>query len=66
MLKRESGNLVYPIDSIYVSRLKKNLVSVWTLENKVYEVIFGKVEDLLKSLNCEATKRIGVRMKQGE
>jgi len=49
-------------DVLYVPRLKKNLVSVATLEDKVYDVIFSRGKAYPKHLDFGAVKQIGVRV----
>lgn len=54
--EREFGSPLHFKDVLYVLGLKKNLVSVSTLEDRGYEVIFitGKAD--LKPLNSRAMK----------
>lgn len=60
---RESGNPLQLKDVLHVPGLKKNLVSVSTLEDKGYDVIFSRGKAYFKHLESGAMKQIGVRMK---
>ena len=40
--QRESGNPLHLIDVLYVLGLRQNLVSVATLEDKGYDIIFSR------------------------
>eukprot|EP00253_Pinus_taeda_P034092 PITA_34092 len=48
---------------MYVPGLKKNLVSVATLEEKGYNVVFNKGKAFLRHIATGQTKRIGIRVK---
>lgn len=61
--ERESGNSLLLRDVLYVPGLTKNLVSVATLEDKGYDVIFNRGKAYLKHLAFGSMKQIGVRMK---
>ena len=50
-------------DVMYVSGLKKNLVSVTMLEDKGYDVLFYKGKAFLRHIDTDQTKRIGIRVK---
>lgn len=59
-----SGSSLHIRDVLYVPSLKKNLVSIATLEDKGYDVIFNKGKVYLKHLVSGCKKQIGVRMKK--
>ena len=50
-------------DVMYVSGLKKNLVSVAMLEDKGHDVVFSKGKVFLRHITMGQTKRIGIRVK---
>eukprot|EP00253_Pinus_taeda_P030288 PITA_30288 len=60
--KREFGSSLHLKDVLYVPSLK-NLVSVATLEDKGYNVIFNRGKAYLQHLASKCKKQIGVRMK---
>jgi len=60
---RESGSPLHLNDVLYVPGLKKNLVSVATLEDKGYDVIFNRGKAFLTHLAYGALKKIGARVK---
>lgn len=59
----ESRNPLYLRDVLYIPGLKKYLVSVATLENKGYEIIFSKGKAYIKPSISLAAKQIEVTMK---
>jgi hypothetical protein len=61
--ERESGKPLYLGDVLYVSGLKKNLVSISMLEDLGYEVFFRKGKVLMKPPNSKTLVQIGVRAK---
>jgi len=61
--QREHGAPLTLTDMMYVSGLKKNLVSVVMLENKGYDVVFSKGKAFLRHIAKGYTKRIGIRVK---
>ena len=60
--QRESQPIMLVRDVIYVLRLKKNLISVSTIEDKGYEVVFhdGKVLMYPRGSNITSSKVIRV------
>eukprot|EP00253_Pinus_taeda_P021438 PITA_21438 len=60
---REHGVPFTLTDVKYVPGLKKNLVSVATLEDKGYDVVFSKGKAFLRHITTSPTKRIGIRVK---
>ena len=61
--QREHGSPITLTDVMYVSGLKKNLVSVAMLEDKGYDVVFNKGKAFLIHIAIGQTKRIGIRVK---
>ena len=61
--ERESGKPFILKDFMHVPRLKKNLISVATLEDKGYDFFFSEGKDFLRSKATGETQRIGVRVK---
>eukprot|EP00253_Pinus_taeda_P021932 PITA_21932 len=61
--QREHGAPVTLTDVMYVSGLKKNLVSVAMLEEKGYDVVFSKGKAFLRHIAMGQTKRIGIWVK---
>jgi len=61
--EREFESPLHHRDVLCVPRLKKNLVSVATLEDKVYDVIFSRGKANPKHLDFGAVKQIVVRVK---
>jgi len=58
--QREHGAPLTLTDVKYVPRLKKNLVSVVTLEDKGYDVVFSKGKAFLRHIAMGQTMRIGI------
>lgn len=50
-------------DVMYVSSLKKSLISVCMLEDHGYDVIFRKGKDFLRHISIGQVKHIGVHVK---
>jgi len=61
--QRENGVPITLTDVKYVPGLKKNLVSVATLEDKGYDVVFSKGKMFLRHIAMSETKRIGIWVK---
>lgn len=61
--QRELGNSLHLRDVLYVPRLKQNIVSVVTLEDKGYDFIFNIGKDYIQHLAFVCKKQIGVRKK---
>lgn len=61
--ERDSGSSLHLEDVLYVLGLKRNLVSVTTLEDKGYDVIFSRGKAYLKHLTYGCKKQIVVRKK---
>eukprot|EP00253_Pinus_taeda_P014978 PITA_14978 len=61
--QREHGSPLTLTDVKYVPGLKKNLVSVATLEDKGYDVVFSKGKVFLRQIATGQTKRIVIRVK---
>lgn len=58
--ERESGNPLYLRDVLYVPGLRKNLVSVSTLEDKGYGITFSKGRVFIKSSTLSWLRRLGL------
>eukprot|EP00253_Pinus_taeda_P029115 PITA_29115 len=63
MFHREHGSPLTLTDVKYVPGLKKNMVSVAMLEDKIYDVVFSKGKEFLRHIAIGQTKRIGIRVK---
>eukprot|EP00253_Pinus_taeda_P024256 PITA_24256 len=61
--ERDSRSSLHLKDVLYVPSLKKNLVSMATLEDKGYDVIFSRAKAYLNYLASRSMKQICVRMK---
>ena len=61
--QRELGSPFTLRDVMYVSGLKKNLVSISMLEDRAYDVIFSKGMSFLRHIATGYVKRTGVRVK---
>ena len=60
---RESSSHLHLTNVMYVSRLKKNLISIARLEDRGYDVVLSKGKSLLKNVSTIQVKHIGVRVK---
>ena len=62
-LQLESNDLLHPNDVMYVPGMKRNLISISTIEDKGYRVTFayGNVLSWHKISSMNTTKLIGVR-----
>ena len=60
VLQSKHGAPLTLIDVNYVPGLKKNIVSVTTLENKGYDVVFSKGKVFLRHISTGKTKRFGI------
>lgn len=61
--QRESGNLLHLRDVLCVLGLRQNLVSVATVEDKGYDIIFNRSKAYLHHLAFGCKNQIGVRVK---
>ena len=61
--ERESGKPFVLKEVMHVPGLKKNLISVATLEGKGYDVVFSEGKDFLRSKATGEAQRIGFRVK---
>ena len=61
--EREHGAPLTLTNVMYVSGLKKKLVSVVMLEDKGYDVVFSKGKAFLRHIATGQTKRIGIQVK---
>eukprot|EP00253_Pinus_taeda_P009974 PITA_09974 len=61
--ERESGKPFILKEVMHVPRLKKNLISAATLEDKGYDVVFSEGKAFLCSKTTGETRKIGVRVK---
>ena len=61
--QREHGAPITLTDVKYVPGLKKNLVSVMMLEDKLYDVVFSKGKAFLRHIARCQTKSIGIQLK---
>lgn len=61
--QREQGAPLTLRDVMYVLGFKKNLVSVSTLEDRGYDVIFSKGKAFLRHIAMVQVKRIEIRVK---
>lgn len=61
--QKESGNSLHLRDVLYVPGLRKNLVSVATLEDEGYDIIFSRGKAYLQHLVSGCKKQISVRVK---
>eukprot|EP00253_Pinus_taeda_P016437 PITA_16437 len=61
--ERESSSPLRLKDVMFVSGLKKNLVSITTLEDHDYDVIFNKRKAFVRHITMEKLKKIGVLVK---
>ena len=61
--QRESGKLILLQDVVHVPGLKKNLISVATLEDKGYEVVFSEGKVFLQHKATGQFKKVGIRAK---
>eukprot|EP00253_Pinus_taeda_P024812 PITA_24812 len=59
----ENGAPLILNNVMYVHRLKKDLVSVSMLEDRVYDVIFSKGKAFLRHIAMGQVKKIGIRVK---
>lgn len=59
----ELGNPIYLRYVLYVPGLRQNLVSIDTLEDKGYDIIFSRGKAYLQHLAYGCNKNIGVRVK---
>ena len=62
IFKRDSGSRLTLRDVMYVHCLKKNLVSIAMLEDRVCDVIFSKGKVFLCYIATRHVKKIGVRV----
>ena len=61
--ERESGKPFLLKEVMHVPGLKNNLISLVTLEDKGYDVVFSEGKDFLHSKKTGETRKIGVRVK---
>ena len=61
--ERDSGKPFLLKDVMHVLVLKKNLVSVAMLENRVYDIVFSEGKYFLRHKTMGQTKRIGIQKK---
>ena len=61
--QREHGARLILTDVKYVPGLKRNLVSITMLEDRGYDVVFGKGKVFLRHIITRQVKQIGSRVK---
>jgi len=59
--KRESDSHLHLKNVMYVLGLKKNLIFVVVLEDRGYDVVFGKGKSFLKHVATRQVKQVGVK-----
>ena len=61
--QKESGSPLRLKDVMFISGLKKNIIHVAVLEDRVYDMIFTKGKAFMRHIATRQVKQIGVRVK---